>query len=335
MKERVRWIDIAKGLLIVFVVIGHVVAAYRSAGMLNDSRWFTFLFTFPYTFHMATFFFVSGLLNSWTGTRRLSVLRCIRKRIITYGIPYVLFSVLQCVVKVILSAYANNKIGVSDLLLIIWRPLGYLWFIYALMFMVIINDVIAENKRKILMPIACILYIMQYFVSGKMGTSFTDLIISDFMRFYIYFVLGVLFGQKYVRWLQSIVHKWRGLCVCLAISLFGSGIIQMFPSSKNFVSSLILAFTGGTVILLISIMIDKNHYLESLGTLSMPIYLLHDYFVVAGRIAMNKAGIPLFGGIIPIIVCTFIGVFLPILVYRISQKILHLDFVFTPNKYIR
>ena len=35
--KRIEWIDIAKGLLIILVVVGHVVSSYQSANMFSDS----------------------------------------------------------------------------------------------------------------------------------------------------------------------------------------------------------------------------------------------------------------------------------------------------------
>ena len=52
LRERTResWIDIAKGLAIIFVVMGHVVTSYRNSGMLKDAVVFNFICDFLYVF---------------------------------------------------------------------------------------------------------------------------------------------------------------------------------------------------------------------------------------------------------------------------------------------
>ena len=70
MKERVHWIDIAKGLGIIAVVIGHI---YHNKTMFN---WL-------YSFHMPLFFFVAGYLY-----KQKDMLPDLKRRIQTIVIPY-------------------------------------------------------------------------------------------------------------------------------------------------------------------------------------------------------------------------------------------------------
>ena len=62
MKERIAWIDIAKGIAIIFVVIGHVVQSYHNVHEFEDSLLFNFSHSFAYSFHMALFMMLSGVL---------------------------------------------------------------------------------------------------------------------------------------------------------------------------------------------------------------------------------------------------------------------------------
>ena len=48
MSKRIEWIDIAKGILIVLVVLGHSEISGIAASVINS-------------FHMAAFFFLAGL----------------------------------------------------------------------------------------------------------------------------------------------------------------------------------------------------------------------------------------------------------------------------------
>ena len=47
MKERIHWIDLAKGFAIILVVVGHVVSSYHEAGMFLDNHLFNFNYVAP------------------------------------------------------------------------------------------------------------------------------------------------------------------------------------------------------------------------------------------------------------------------------------------------
>lgn len=53
--RRIEWIDIAKGIAIILVVIGHVVSSYHEASLYQENEMYNFILQFVYTFHMALF----------------------------------------------------------------------------------------------------------------------------------------------------------------------------------------------------------------------------------------------------------------------------------------
>lgn len=70
--NRINWIDIAKGMAIIFVVIGHVVVSYHNVHLYEDSFLFNFSHQFVYSFHMALFMMLSGILVGKYADRRRS-----------------------------------------------------------------------------------------------------------------------------------------------------------------------------------------------------------------------------------------------------------------------
>lgn len=80
--------------------------------------------------------------------------------------------------------------------------------------------------------------------------------------------------------------------------------------------------------------IEQSSALEQLGRYSMPVYLLHGYCISAVRIIISKAEIPLLNGFVPLVVCGFIGVVLPYVLYHIVRKCRIIDFCFYPKEYI-
>lgn len=62
MEGRIKWIDTAKGVAIILVVIGHVVQSYHNVHQYENSFLFNFSHRLAYSFHMPLFMIVSGML---------------------------------------------------------------------------------------------------------------------------------------------------------------------------------------------------------------------------------------------------------------------------------
>lgn len=76
MKERIGWIDQLRGLLVIFMVLGHSSAPLTS---------------YIYTFHVPSFFILSGILTS---LEKHAPLRIIYKKLITIFLPYVFLNTI-------------------------------------------------------------------------------------------------------------------------------------------------------------------------------------------------------------------------------------------------
>ena len=70
---RINWIDTAKGITIILVVMGHVVVSYHNVEEYECSTLFNFSHQFVYSFHMALFMMVSGMLQ-YLSTKRKQLL---------------------------------------------------------------------------------------------------------------------------------------------------------------------------------------------------------------------------------------------------------------------
>ena len=68
--NRIKWVDIAKGIGIILVIVGHTIALEYSAPI--------------YTFHMPLFFFLSGLFLN-TDVKLEAFIKKKAKSILAYG----------------------------------------------------------------------------------------------------------------------------------------------------------------------------------------------------------------------------------------------------------
>lgn len=120
-KDRITWIDVARGILIVLVVMGHVKSSYYSSGILENSFVLHYSNVLVYSFHMAAFFFVSGLLFVQHRPNKKLSQRIVDK-LISYGIPYVIFSFFYYVMQILLSVCL---FCVNTILITLLKDTGY------------------------------------------------------------------------------------------------------------------------------------------------------------------------------------------------------------------
>ena len=125
--SRLDWVDAAKGISIILVVMMH--SAYSVGADTGSTGYLHYIIGWATPFRMPEFFLISGLFLSQVIGR--DWLRFADRRAVHYLYFYALWAVLQLVVKV--------GIGMGDPLLALnymaWaivEPYGVLWFIYML-----------------------------------------------------------------------------------------------------------------------------------------------------------------------------------------------------------
>lgn len=336
MKERVRWIDISRGIAITLVVMLHVMSSYQEAGMYKDSAAFAFIHQLVYSFHMPVFMIVSGYLVA-KGRRRGTKGQQVLQKLINYGIPYVIFSVVWVLMKTFMSGVTNSKISFTDLLWIPVFPISFMWFIYALMLMQIIQVFITTDSKvfkafHLLLALAG--YIARPYLNDALAnTRFSDSIANDFLRTYIFFLIGVYLADTVINFL----HRYRyAATVISGVLLIGGNIVKfmgLIPASQ--IINLLLSLAGSVFIIELSVIIEKCGLFEYLGKQSLPIYVLQGLAISSTRLLLTKLHLNDPFGIVPMIVCTVTGCLLPLFAHWLSTKIWKLEFCFYPGKYLK
>ena len=108
-KGRLAYIDIAKGILIILVVIGHTIkgSVFVTKAMIQIIN----------AFHMPAFFIISGFLANEAKLIDQKFWGYVKKRAIRLLIPYVVFEVLGGLWQMlIMGSHAVNLTGISTLL---------------------------------------------------------------------------------------------------------------------------------------------------------------------------------------------------------------------------
>lgn len=123
-------LDVARGIAIVAVVLGHVVSGLIDAGAPGASAWSGDLNRALYLTHLPVFAFLTGLLMP-RGVERRGQWAYLRERLELLLYLYLLWTLIQGTVEVAASGVTNRPTTWSDVFTI-WTPLAHLWFLPAL-----------------------------------------------------------------------------------------------------------------------------------------------------------------------------------------------------------
>ncbi|MGJ5049004.1 acyltransferase family protein [Bradyrhizobium oligotrophicum] len=306
---RTAWIDFARGLGVILVVYGHVLGGLVRPGIFPDgavARWMDYTL---YTFHMPLFFFLAGL-NVQHSLRR-GARSFLTSKLWTIAYPYVLWSLIQGGITMLLARDANIPIHPGDLAAIWYRPIAQFWFLYALMICHVFAVLVPS--RTVLIPLA--LAGLGVFLALPIRP---DLALT--LHHLPFYVAGV-YGTR-------VVAEWRpfgwsspvviGIAFAAAVALGG----QLSGMDANGLASLPACVLGiaGTVGLCKLLAPTRHRWLAAAGVASMTIYVLH---ILAGsgvRIIMLKLHIPPLPWVY-LLAGTVAGVVLPLIAHAILRRL--------------
>ncbi len=311
MKVRLHYLDYAKGIGIILVVLGHVMRGIDTAGLPINESFFRHMDALIYSFHMPLFFFVSGLffVSSLSKAGNLERFSIQKAKLILY--PYLIWSVIQTGIEIIMAKYTNGNVGIGALLSIPFEPRAQFWFLYELFKMVLISGIVFTTCGKAAQHICAALGVVFLWMHYN-----TEIMIVH--HYYIYFVAGFYLRNVMTSHTESNSLATAALTTTFfAVALFSinSGIY------KQATIGLILAPLGVAATCLISMWLARQNlvsWLEVVGKLSLPIYLAH---IIAGsgiRVALKMAGIT--SPYIHIPAGVAVGVILPMIAYFVCTR---------------
>lgn len=124
-KNRLDYLDVSKGLGILFIVFFHTTSIDN----------IPYLYKWLRSFSVIIFYFISGYLLSYTNKTSVSVRECIKKRLRSLILPYLYFSLIIIAfdtILVLLGFYDKMQIVKDIFMTITLRGIGTLWFLPSL-----------------------------------------------------------------------------------------------------------------------------------------------------------------------------------------------------------
>lgn len=246
--ERVQWLDIAKGIGIFLVVIGHT-------GLTKV------IATWIWSFHMPLFFILSGF--SFTFTKSPSLIKFIKKRIRNLLIPYIIFSLIVYLWSLLIN-YELFRLNYSELFLG-WRGLA-LWFIPVLFCTEIIYFVISKTLNNILLLFVVIfsLLIGYFFYENNIHFLFKFEVV--FTSIFFYYI-----GNKFLKKIVCFFFKFdtfilfiMSFCFLLLSILLSyinyPGLDMAYNYIGIFYITYVNAVVGTVFIVITSVVIERYLY---------------------------------------------------------------------------
>jgi uncharacterized membrane protein YcfT len=181
---RVAWVDTAKGVCIVLVVMMH--STLGVGDTMGQAGWLHHAVAFAKPFRMPDFFLVSGLFLSRVIDRDLR--GYVDKRVVHFFYFYVLWLLIQSAFKA--GAVSGGTVGgmMEHLAIAMVEPWGTLWFVYLLAVFSALTRVLRGLPPLLLIAFAAALEIAPIH-TGSM-------LVDEFCGRWVYFLAGWHFAPR-------------------------------------------------------------------------------------------------------------------------------------------
>jgi len=253
--KRIDWLDSARGIGIVLVVIGHTLGGLIDSPIGAGLGTFRALFFAIYTFHMPLFFLLSGLMVPHRLERGTG--RFMRGLLPSVVWPYFLWSVVQYTIIFALGSAVNTP--ATDywpvVLPLPWNTVSQFWFLYALFYAI----------GTMLAPDGLARVAVERPIAERAG---------------LFPALGVL---ALAATFMALPQFGGEVDFAAASSPVLSHIAWRFPALGAAVTCTIACIGLASLRRLAG-----NALLSALGQLTMPIFVLHVMFVAGTRIALMR-----------------------------------------------
>jgi uncharacterized membrane protein YcfT len=309
---RIDWVDYAKGICIVMVVMMHSVLGVELAA--GQTGFMHLLVAFAKPFRMPDFFLISGLFLSVVIDRDWRTY--LDRKVVHFAYFYLLWVTIQFGFKAPSFAAETSWAHVGFLYLESFiEPFGTLWFIYLLP----VFFVVAKATRR--MPPLVIWGGAALLEMAHLATGWT--VIDEFCARFVYFYSGYLFADQVFAWSdRARARPALALAGLAAWALINGGLVE-FGVSEWPLISLVLGLAGAGAIVTLGTLLAQAHWLNFLrycGEHSIVIYLAFFLPMATTRTVLLRAGLIHDIGVISLVV-TVVGVVGALALWRIALKV--------------
>lgn len=321
-KQRLDWVDAAKGLSIILVVMMH--SAYGVGEETGGTGVLHWIIAFATPFRMPEFFLISGLFLSMVIGRDWR--HYADRRVVHYLYFYALWAVLQIAFKVGLGT-GDPVSAVTQIALAVIEPYGVLWFIYMLAVFSAATKLLFDAK----VPhwVALVAAAALQIAPVASGSYIVDMFAEYFVYFYAGYALAPMIFRL-VDWAQAHVVLAVAAVATYALVngyLVFAGGFELRPvhTLMGFAEApglrLVLALAGSLALCVTAALLIKvpvMGWLRWLGSKSIVVYLSFSIPMAITRTVLIKLGIIDDTSALSLIVLT-VALTAPLVLYAMIQ----------------
>ncbi len=310
--ERIGWVDYAKGICIVLVVLLN--ASHGVEQAVGEASLFAAFNEWARPFRMPDFFLISGLFLARRIDRPWR--SYLDTKVAHFAYFYVLWMTVWYVVRIPQYVEKHGTIGAALLYPFSFiEPLGSLWFIYMLAVFFVAAKLLDRFPHWAVWLGAAVLHSLQIHTGWR--------VIDEFASRFVFFWSGYILAPHVFAiagWL-----KRRPLPMLIAGLLVWGAVHTWFMSTGlgNLpVISLILGYAGIAAIVTFGLLLEKTPLgapVRHLGAHTLPVFLSYFLFAVATRIILMKSGLVSDPNVI-IVLATLAGVIGPLILERLVRN---------------
>ncbi|MED5814336.1 acyltransferase [Mycolicibacterium sp. 050232] len=303
MTERDRTFDVARGIAIIAIVVGHVWRGFGTAGLIDAPE--SVLIAVDrglYLFHLSVFVFISGLFTAGSADRA-GWPPYVWQRFVQFTYLYLLWSILEGCVKALAGSSVNTAQPWSDVLQV-WRPASQMWFLPFLLAVIVAfvpwRPWSSKLSSRFAVGIAVVISVILWGVNGQY-------VFTQGLGLTAFFVIGLIWGAARVQAALKRISVTAAVLIAIAAwLLFALSMVWVLPTAPSLggedrtpltVGVGIVASTAGLVgVLAVSYVVVRvpswaTDALALLGRRSMELYLAHIVFIGTTRIVLIKLGL--------------------------------------------
>jgi uncharacterized membrane protein YcfT len=314
---RIAWVDTAKGICIIFVVMMHATLGVGEA--MGGEGFMHWVVAFAKPFRMPDFFMVSGLFLARVIDRDWRTYG--DRRVVHFLYFYLLWLVIQSAFKYGQVSGGSPAGFVGHLAWSLVEPFSTLWFVYILAVFSVATKLLRRVPPLLLLGAAALLEI------APIETGST--LIDEFCERWVYFLVGYLFAPHIfalAEWAAR--HPLRamaglaGWAIVNGAFALGESPIAGFPTLASLpVVSLVLGIAGAVAIVAAASLLTRSAAARPFryaGRNSIAIYLAFFLPMATARTALVKFGLIQDIGVVSLIV-TVLAILVPLVLERVAR----------------
>ncbi len=323
--KRDQSIDVARGITIIAIVLGHVVLGVGAAHLANSQQ-VEDVTRGLYLFRLSTLAYLSGLFVQ-RGIVKAGVQGFVTQRLLLFGWLYLLWSVIQSTVKALAGSLANETMRWSEVLRF-WVPEGQLWFLPWLMSVTLLVAVVKpwSSRARAVMSLGGSLAL----ALAVWGIEPT-LIFARGWALLLPFLAGCLMtAAGHARVFRSLAVAWVialvGAAAWLGLDIGFTVVPPTLGGEDRTVSGVllgVLACTGGTAACLawadLLARTRASAAIGAVGRRSLEIFLAHIVVASGARIVLLQLGVESLG--VHLVIGVMLGVLVPMAIAVVAERL--------------